>query len=217
MSNLYVSQPGQVARIVGNTLPGSVSTIDTDPNTLGLAKFGVIGKLAQTAIQNKFAGAAAASKIIGQRPGHVPDMVIITDISYVQPTNTQFMHSMNRAVYIYNYGDRIGKVRISGLCFSSRCLGNALISVSFVNPVQNAGVENMLSWYRRYKASARIPPMYITIGSGEVVKGFIVGMEVATQSLDYMIYRFNLEIVSLPDDIEATAGDDLGRRVDDIL
>lgn len=48
---------------------------------------------------------------------------IITSAKIHDQGNYQFLHTLNNTIYAYVFGDRIGDLTVSGICFASPCDG----------------------------------------------------------------------------------------------
>lgn len=45
----------------------------------------------------------------------------VTGFAFEQNSNYQFLHTMNDFIYVYNFGDRIGELVVSGIGFAKTC------------------------------------------------------------------------------------------------
>lgn len=88
---------------------------------------------------------------------------IITQGAIVEQGNYQFLHTLNETIYAYVFGDRIGELRISGICFAHPC--NASLS----------GMKQIIDNYRAKRIAQSGGPVQVSFGEVDY-KGFLVGM-----------------------------------------
>lgn len=116
------------------------------------------------------------------------DSVIITDIGYRQSVNAQFLPSLADLIYVYVFGDKMGDVRISGLCFDMTCNDTS---------TRFQGVRRALSYYSQHRASVENKSVNVTIGRTEI-NGFLIDMNVQTANQEYKTMSFVLTLAALP-------------------
>lgn len=105
-----------------------------------------------------------ASVTIGGAPVGFP----VTAFQLVQEGNYQFQHTVNKFIYAYIFGDRVGMLSLSGFGFIG-------------NPCNGGGNEDQrlcsLFDYYKNKRVAKPPHAYpINIGGCGVMIGFLTGM-----------------------------------------
>lgn len=88
---------------------------------------------------------------------------IITQGAIVEQGNYQFLHTLNETIYAYVFGDRIGELRISGICFAHPC--DSTIS----------GMKQIIDNYRAKRIAQTGGPVQVSFGEIDY-KGFLVGM-----------------------------------------
>jgi hypothetical protein len=120
--------------------------------------------------------------------------VIITAVGYNQTCNAQFLQTLDNAIYIYSFGDRIGEIQIQGLAFAGLAC----------TPSQ-AGVVDILRYYRDNRLSKTGLPIKIAIGT-EVIKGYLIGCRVLTQNPETGTYAWILEVAAIPEQSDAIVG-----------
>lgn len=104
---------------------------------------------------------------------------IVTAVGLRQGGNYQFVHTLKSMVYVYAFGERLGDVSISGLCFLSPCQG------------QN-GIESIFAYYDTNRLSSRGSPVAIAIGASIVLSGFLVDLELGAQDAFNAMGQFTL-------------------------
>lgn len=119
--------------------------------------------------------------------GLVSTAVIIVDANYTQATNQQFQSSLEDTIYMYVFGDQMGKVEITGLIFGAGCLGGA-----------TSGVEDVLNYYKDNRASKKETAVIVQVGETKI-SGFLTAMMIRSENPEDRINRFAFTISSLPD------------------
>ena len=117
---------------------------------------------------------------------------ILTQAAAVEQGNFQFMHTLGETIYVYIFGDRIGELRLSGLCFLNPC------GLDTHNEAKD-GFSHALQGYRTNRLAARPAPVTISIGANSTGPGifhaFLTGATVevldAEKQLGQWAYRFN--------------------------
>ena len=114
---------------------------------------------------------------------------IITQAGILENGNYQFMHTLNETVYAYVFGDRIGELRLSGLCFTIPCPDFAVRTEN-----DNDGFQQISRMYRDFRIANVNGPVGISFGAIDY-KGFLVGMNLevidAERNLGQWAFRFN--------------------------
>lgn len=119
---------------------------------------------------------------------------ILTQVAVAEQGNYQFLHTLGDTIYVYVFGDRIGEIRLSGLCFANACkTGSGALPLA--SP--SGGINTVLRTYRNNKLSVRADPVQISIGPsvGDVYRGFLTGMSMEILDAEHQIgqwsFRFN--------------------------
>jgi len=111
---------------------------------------------------------------------------IITQAAIVEQGSYQFLHTLNETIYAYVFGDRIGELRISGICFALPC-GELLGGGS-------DGAKQVSDTYRQFRIAQAGKPVGINFGAINY-DGFLVGMSLeivdAERNLGQWAFRFN--------------------------
>jgi hypothetical protein len=127
--------------------------------------------------------------------GVTPDAVdfqsrksIITRMTVGQETNHQFLHTLGGDIFIYVFGDRVGQMTISGMCFAFDCdrPGD-----------REHGLEKMLEFYRQNKLSRRKEPVTVMVGRTPVV-GFIAGFNADVVDPKFNLVQYSLGLLVIP-------------------
>ena len=125
---------------------------------------------------------------------------IITGISGDFQTNTRFTHALDNNVYVYSFGDRMGQTTVQGLAFESDCFQargdfptNPLSGSSLLT-----GLDQVLLFYRANRVSLLNLPVIVFVGTISVVRGYLVGINFATQSVESKITSWTMRIAALP-------------------
>lgn len=89
---------------------------------------------------------------------------IITQCGIMERGNYQFLHTLNETIYAYVFGDRIGELRVSGICFVYPC-----------GETETSGVQQIIDNYRKYRIAGRKRAVRVSFGEVDYI-GFLVGM-----------------------------------------
>lgn len=107
---------------------------------------------------------------------------IITQAAIVERGNFQFLHTLNDTIYAYVFGDRIGELRVSGICFAHPC------------DAEQSGMQQIIENYRTHRIAAKGGPVQVGFGESSY-HGFLVGMNLdvtdAERNLGQWTFSFN--------------------------
>lgn len=110
---------------------------------------------------------------------------IITQSGIVENGNFQFLHTLNQTIYAYVFGDRIGELRIGGICFADPCPSMS---------ESTSGMSQVIKDYQANKISVKGSPVQVSFGEIDY-KGFLVGMTLDINDPERMLgqwaFRFN--------------------------
>jgi hypothetical protein len=131
----------------------------------------------------------SAVKIIGI--DGIEGVLPVTGFSLDLSTNHQFLHALNEFVYAFAFGDRIGELTVSGICFTaadSTCPRDGI-----------AGISNVLTFYQTERFSVKTAAKTITI-DGMTFKGFLTGARVEIPNpalpIAQWVMRYNVLLVA---------------------
>jgi len=167
MAELLNSQPGMLAAVSNIGVPGNVKI-----NLSGLAG----GK-----VPNPFITSAA----------------LITEIKGNFQTNTAFRHALDKRIYVYSFGDRMGATVVSGLAFDSRC-GTPVPNNPLTGGSLLTGLDEVVFWYRANRVSLANSPVIVTVGLSMVLRGYLIGLQYGTHSTELRSYSWSMRIATLP-------------------
>lgn len=107
---------------------------------------------------------------------------IITNGGIVEHGNYQFMHTVSETIYAYVFGDRIGELRVGGVCFASTC-GSEV-----------SGIQRIVKAYRRNRIGKAGSEVQVSFGEIDF-KAFLTSMslEIADAELNIgqWVFTFN--------------------------
>ena len=109
---------------------------------------------------------------------------IVTQAGIQQAGNFQFLHTLNDAIFVYVFGDRIAQLRISGFAFADDC--------DKLN-----GMFNVLSSYDRLKISNQARPITVNYG-GESFECFVTGMHISVDDPEFLRGQWTFVLHSFP-------------------
>jgi len=115
--------------------------------------------------------------------GNANSRVLITQVARTETTNHQLQHTFGNSIYAYVFGDRVGELKLSGVCLSPSC------------DTDSDGIAAVQSTYENNKLSAGGAPLVLTLGRNVTLLGLLTGMstEMADPETQLMqwAYRFN--------------------------
>ena len=117
--------------------------------------------------------------------------IVVTNVEVSQDVAAQFMKSLRSALYIYSFGDNIGRLRISGIAFHKRCSGSE----------EFAGVTQLLQFYRSNSIAEKIAPLKVSFGSF-TLEAFLIGHKITTLSSEHVLTQFNMDLAVPPTQIK---------------
>jgi hypothetical protein len=120
------------------------------------------------------------------------DTVLVTAIGFSQAVNVQFTPALNKLVYLYSFGDRMGDAVISGFLFDKECPG-----------VNGESSSNRLVGLKKisefYAANRAINNTKISVNIGSVtIRGFLIDFRADTSEPQLNSMRFTMTLAILP-------------------
>lgn len=112
---------------------------------------------------------------------------IITQAGILENGNYQFLHTLDETIYVYVFGDRIGELRVAGICFSNLCQADGASS----------GMAQIINNYQRNKLSARGGPVLVNFGE-ITYKGFLTGMQLDVSDPDRNLGQWAFRFHTFP-------------------
>ena len=106
--------------------------------------------------------------------GFEPQLALITGINANQKTDQQFQTSLARKVYIYVFGDQMGRLVVEGLAFPGSCenIGGTI------------GLIEVLNFYKERRASVNPAPVQVYIGSDDNVEtGYLTEVDIQSKAV----------------------------------
>lgn len=118
-----------------------------------------------------------------------PSPIIFASVNWEQRTHQQFANSLDGTVYIYVFGDQMGKIRIMGIAFDRLC------------DKDDSGLQQVLDYYETNRASELSSPIEVSIAE-KVVEGFLTSASVQARGVAMdpgpVLHEYSLEISALP-------------------
>jgi hypothetical protein len=127
--------------------------------------------------------------------------VPITGFALELSTNHQFVHSLNELIYVFSFGDRVGELTLSGLCFVGEC------------PDASAGkITTLFSHYLNKRLATNLTPAKITLGDtgSSQLLGFLTGIRLDMPNPEYPIVQWVLRYSVIIDSASGAGGDGPG-------
>jgi len=110
---------------------------------------------------------------------------IITSAGIVENGNYQFLHTLNETIYAYVFGDRIGELRVGGVCFAHPCGG------------ADSGMAQIIRQYRANRIAKLGGPVMLNFGE-EDYKAFLVGMTIDVTDAERILGQWALRFNTFP-------------------
>jgi len=114
------------------------------------------------------------------------DFAVITGISFSAAANYQMEPSLDDVIYLFAFGDKPTEITITGIAFPELCDGGKV------------GIAQFFQFYRNNKITLKqstIPQVQVNM-AGEVLTGFLVGMELTIDDPATRIAKFRMSLVS---------------------
>lgn len=118
----------------------------------------------------------------------LPSGIIITEFSLELSTNHQFLHALDRKIYLFPFGDRIGELTVTGMAFT----GGYCSPGGQVKSAKDA-MCGPLGYYMQNRVSGPkgLTPKKITISEcAPPFLGFVTGFRMAQQRTDVPIAQW---------------------------
>lgn len=119
------------------------------------------------------------------------DGVVITQIGINQEVNAQFMPSLQKVIYVYSFGDRMGQIQVNGIAFDKLC---NKASRGYV------GTNSLFKYYDKNRAIDENRLMKISIGK-VAFQGYLISSSLNTASPEFRTMSFSLRIVTVPSQV----------------
>lgn len=116
--------------------------------------------------------------------------ILVTGVAVSEHGNMQFLHTLDDSVYAYIFGDRIGSVRISGLCFPNA-------SCDTVTGNTSDGFQDIITLYRANRAAAKGLPIKVSVAN-QVYFAFLNGMQLTSEDPARGIGQWTYDFMTLP-------------------
>jgi len=140
------------------------------------------------------AGEVLPGKIVFQ--DHENEAFVMAGMDYDQETVQQFQLSMRDSIYIYVFGDGMGKIALKGIIFVQTCGGQS-------------GITEVMDLYNQYRASKNPEPVKVQITTfgnedhQEPIQGYLTGFTIMTKGASsdpatLGMYDFRMVINTLP-------------------
>jgi len=116
-------------------------------------------------------------------PNGTDSRVLITQVTMSEAGSFQLQHTFGKTIYAYIFGDRVGELKLAGMCFAAGCSD------------QPSGITTVYNTYDTHRVAVRTSPMIITFGGRFALIGLLTGMSMEmadpeTQLMQWS-YRFN--------------------------
>lgn len=121
---------------------------------------------------------------------------VVTGINLNEECNVQFMPSLRNTHYIYTFGEKIGQMSVSGICFLVGCANSATAAAT-------TGFHRVYEFYQAYRISTYNYPLTLTLtsvgGKTVVFKCFLCSLNQSITDPRQMLGSFNLTMYYIQD------------------
>lgn len=109
-----------------------------------------------------------------QIQGFEPSSCLISGVEYDKSTRHLFQTALDRRIFLFRFGKRMGELKIRGLCFPESCdSGGSDGSLSAgIGQGGQSGTAEVLAWYEENNLANSDDQVQVTI-AGVVVAGFL--------------------------------------------
>jgi hypothetical protein len=105
----------------------------------------------------------------------------VTGFALDMNTNHQFLHTLNDFIYVHVFGERIGELTVSGMCFMGDTCNNPELSV-----------KSALTQYNQYRLSKTKRGYPIALSDAGTFWGFLTGMRIDSARPDLMMAQWSM-------------------------
>jgi hypothetical protein len=115
---------------------------------------------------------------------------LLSGVDYDQETIQQFQLSMQDSIYVYVFGDGMGRIVLNGLAFAGTCKGAE-------------GLSQVMNVYNQNRITKTEGPITVLVGQKRI-EGFLTSFNVNMQGASdnpatLGLYRFRMVVNTLPE------------------
>jgi hypothetical protein len=122
---------------------------------------------------------------LGGQGGQNPNATaIVTQSKITAAGNTRIQHAADETIYAYTFGDRIGELQISGVCFARACFN------------REPGKSQVLRIYRENRVAASARSVLLSIGT-DVFRALLVGMTLEVADPETELAQWGMRFMGL--------------------
>jgi hypothetical protein len=110
--------------------------------------------------------------------------VVVTSFNVSLAVNNQYAPALDKAVYVYGFGDRAGRLTISGLTFTRMC------------DSAGDGLGQVIGFYGSNRAISDVT-IFMSV-EGSTFRGFLDRADIGADNPELQMGRFTLEATTLP-------------------
>lgn len=114
---------------------------------------------------------------------------IVTRVAVSSSCNFQVRHTLGGDAFIYTFGDKVGRVFITGLAFGSYCDDGADAGL---------GIERVAAYYNANRLAVRAKPIFMTIGRNLTLRMYLANLDIDVEDPGQQIWRFQMSLLEAP-------------------
>src|SRR5262249_3869460 len=119
--------------------------------------------------------------------GFETEVSVVTGIAVQFRGGHQVTHALDDFAWLYTFGERVGPMTVSGVCFAGSCDGE-----------DRHGIEGVLAYYGRKRLTRDGTPLTFAIGLRTAIEAFLVGVGTSMNDPAAGLGQFSLQLVAVP-------------------
>ena len=117
--------------------------------------------------------------------------IIVTGFGLGQDVNVQFLETLKNQIFVYVFGDKVGKAKLHGMLFWNSCKNSG-----------NSGVTALVNYYNSKALSQTRTPVKIAFAGGssssQTISAYIIGFEITSEDPQKGYIFFTLSLITAP-------------------
>jgi len=123
-------------------------------------------------------------------PSYTLSKAILTGLQYGGRAGLGVSHTLRDRVYLYVFGDRVGKIEMSGYAFAEICNG--------ASDANYTGFDAVNAYYEKARVTAQGLPVTLVIGRSTTFVGFMTDFVFGIEDASTGLGSFKFGFTSLP-------------------
>ena len=115
---------------------------------------------------------------------------VVTRVAVSSSCNFQVRHTLGGDAFLYTFGDKVGRVFVTGLSFGAYCDDNGDAGL---------GIERVVAYYNVNRLALRAKPIFMTIGRNLTLRMYLASLDIDVEDPGQQIWRFQMSLLEAPD------------------